>query len=54
MVINRAEIAKQRRELIRLLQNAMHLALDLKQSRTVHLIERALDEARAQQFGPRR
>ena len=52
MVMNRAEIAKQRGNLIRLLENAMYLYLaqDLDQPRTAHLIERALDEARSQQF----
>ena len=48
--MNRAEIAKQRGNLIRLLESAMYLAQDLDQPRTAHLIERALDEARSQQF----
>lgn len=54
MVMTRAETAKQRGNLIRLLENAMHLAQDLDQPRTAHLIERALDEARSQQFKPKR
>jgi len=53
MVMNRAEIAKQRGSLIKLLENAMYLAQDLDQTRTAHLIERALDEARSPQFRPK-
>jgi hypothetical protein len=48
------EISKMRRDLIGVLQNAMQLAQDLDQPRTAHLIERALDEARSQQFRPKR
>ena len=53
MVMSRAEISKLRGDLIRLLKNAMLLAQDLDQPRTAHLIERALDEARSQQFRPK-
>lgn len=52
--MNRAKISKLRGELISLLQNAMQLAQDLDQARTANLIERALDEARSQQFRPKR
>jgi DNA-binding ferritin-like protein len=48
-----SDIAEQRGKLIKLLQNALELAEDLGDRRTAHLIERALDEARSQQFKPK-
>lgn len=49
-----SDIAEQRGKLIKLLENAMDLAEDLAEGKTAYLIERALDEARSQQFRPRR
>ena len=45
--------AEQRGKLIKLLETAMDLAEDLEDGTTAYLIERALDEARSQQFTPR-
>jgi len=43
---------EKRGQLIRQLEEALALAEDLKDGATTYLIERALDEARAQQFRP--
>ena len=43
----------ERDTLIKLLEDAMHLAEDLEEGTAVYLIERALDEAGAQQFRPK-
>jgi hypothetical protein len=42
--------SNQRRDLIRLLEQPLGAAEQLRDGRTEYLIERALDEARAQQF----
>jgi len=52
MTFPSSNIAEQRGTLIKLLQNAMELAEDLEDGKTAYLIERALDEARSQQFRP--
>ena len=44
--------AEQRGKIIKLLETAMTLAEDLEDETTAYLIERALDEARAQVFTP--
>jgi len=45
--------ADRRGELIKLLDDAMTIAEELEDGSTAHLIERALDEARARMFRPR-
>ena len=45
-------IAEQRGKMIKLLQDTVMLADDLEDGNTGYLIERALDEARSQQFRP--
>jgi DNA-binding ferritin-like protein len=45
--------AEQRGKLVKLLETAMDLAEDLEDGTTAYLIERALDEARSQQFTPK-
>jgi hypothetical protein len=44
--------AQKRGELIALLESALALAEEINDGTTSYLIERALDEARAQQFKP--
>jgi hypothetical protein len=44
--------AEQRGKMIKLLEDALMLADDLEDGTTGYLIERALDEARSQQFRP--
>jgi hypothetical protein len=43
-----------RRELIKLLDEAMAVAKELDDTTTVYLIDRALDAARAPLFGPQK
>ena len=45
--------AEQRGKMIKLLETALLLAVDLEDGATAYLIERALDEARSQQFTPK-
>jgi hypothetical protein len=45
--------AEQRGKMIKLLEDALMLADDLEDGTTGYLIERALDEARSQQFTPK-
>ena len=44
---------EQRGKVIKLLENALTLAEDMEDGTTAYLIERALDEARSQQFTPK-
>lgn len=53
MVRKMTDIPEQRGNLVRLLEDAMNLAELLEDATTAYLIERALDEARSQQFIPR-
>ena len=46
--------ADQRGKVIKLLEDALTLAEDMDDGTTAYLIERALDEARSQQFTPKR
>lgn len=46
------DFAQKRGELIALLESALTLAEEINDGTTGYLIERALDEARAQQFNP--
>ena len=46
------DTAAKRGELIKYLEEAMAIADELEDGTTGYLIERALDEARAQQFKP--
>jgi hypothetical protein len=46
-------IPEQRGKIIKLLETAMVLADDIEDGTTSYLIERALDEARAQAFTPK-
>jgi hypothetical protein len=48
-----SDSAQQRGNLIKMLEDAMNLAESLEDATTTYLIERALDEARSQQFIPR-
>ena len=52
MTIPPPNIAEQRGKIIKLLEDALILADDLEDGQTGYLIERALDEARSQQFTP--
>jgi hypothetical protein len=45
--------AQKRGELIKLLEDALTLSEELRDSTTGFLIERALDEARSRQFKPK-
>ena len=49
----RSGTAEQRGKIIKLLETAMTLAEDVEDGTTAYLIERALDEARAQAFTPK-
>jgi hypothetical protein len=46
------DFAQKRGELIALLESALALAEEINDGTTGYLVERALDEARAQQFKP--
>jgi hypothetical protein len=48
------DTAQKRGDLIKRLEDALALADDLQDGTTEYLIERALDEARSQQFKPGR
>jgi hypothetical protein len=50
--ISAMDSAQKRGELIALLESAQALAEEINDGTTSYLIERALDEARAQQFKP--
>jgi hypothetical protein len=53
MTMPAPNIAEQRGKMIKLLEDALMLADDLEDGATGNLIERALDEARSQQFTKR-